>query len=408
MAYVQEFPIGVGALYDENNPMYAIMRARKLDAHNKAEAESMRHLEKAQAKAKAQAQAKADAMAEAANKAVEKDRAKELLKGMADAKVLANADAREAAREAAREVEMAARKAAREAMEAAVEQDKKDAALRKKKQLNLLIENSVKIPEEFLESNIKSGSIQDAEKYLTNMIEDLHQVKKLEDVHVHVHVVDAESHGLKEHEHDGFYLLDMRNLRSNKPSWGLEPFKLKYERHIKPSQIVFIRVIRFSDTRIRLGSGESENVRTIMFNAYFPNADPIICMREIGHEGKQGQYRSEPTQCVFELPVGVVLDYFKLYKPDPKYQINPHNNKDPSSLDDLMSATPDAQTQSKIVEPRGFKPLFDRLNPAASGGKLRSAKKTSKRRSVKSKPRYYRRSVGGINHRRKKTTRRRK
>lgn len=54
------------------------------------------------------------------------------------------------------------------------------------------------------------------------------------------------------------------------------------------------------------------------------------------------------------------------------------------------------------------KKLFDRRNPAATGGKLRSAKKTSKRRSVKSKPRYYRRSVGSINHRRKKTTRRRR
>lgn len=52
--------------------------------------------------------------------------------------------------------------------------------------------------------------------------------------------------------------------------------------------------------------------------------------------------------------------------------------------------------------------LFDRRATAADGGKLRSAKKTSKCRSVKSKPRYYRRSVGSINHRRKKTTRRRR
>ena len=50
--------------------------------------------------------------------------------------------------------------------------------------------------------------------------------------------------------------------------------------------------------------------------------------------------------------------------------------------------------------------LFKRR--AEAGGKLRSAKKTSKCRSVKSKPRYYRRIVGSINHRRKKTTRRRK
>lgn len=55
-----------------------------------------------------------------------------------------------------------------------------------------------------------------------------------------------------------------------------------------------------------------------------------------------------------------------------------------------------------------FKNMFKRHGLVGGGGKLRSAKKTSKRRSVKSKPRYYRRSVGSINHRRKKTTRRRK
>jgi hypothetical protein len=57
-----------------------------------------------------------------------------------------------------------------------------------------------------------------------------------------------------------------------------------------------------------------------------------------------------------------------------------------------------------------LKNLLDRRITATTttttGGKLRSAKKTSKRRSVKSKPRHYRRSVGGINRHRKKTARR--
>ena len=46
MAYVQKYPFGVGALFDDKNPMYAIRRAHMLDANNKAEAESMRDLEK--------------------------------------------------------------------------------------------------------------------------------------------------------------------------------------------------------------------------------------------------------------------------------------------------------------------------------------------------------------------------
>ena len=372
MAWVEKQPdIFTGALYDDKNPMYAIRRARMLDANNEAEAKSMRDLETAQAKARANAQAKADAMAEAAKNAVEKDKAKELLKGIADAKAQAKAEAEAEAREAAEEAAMKARKAAREAMEAAWEQEKKDAALRsvdiEKKQLNLLIENSVKIPEEFLESNIKSGSIQDAEKYLTNMIGDLHQVKKLEDVHVHVD--DAKSHGLT--EHDGIYLMVIPPKILNLD----QTFLRDYEANIHPLKIVFIRVIQFS----------SDAKSKMMFNAYRPNGEPITCRRQISVDGKHntGYEKFGPTMCLFELPLEKDLtnSQVKLYYPKPSSTIFPD-----------------------------VRPLKNpaHMFPRTAGKKLRSAKKTSKRRSVKSKPRYYRRSVGSINHRRKKTTRRRR
>lgn len=72
---------------------------------------------------------------------------------------------------------------------------------------------------------------------------------------------------------------------------------------------------------------------------------------------------------------------------------------------DLLEGHP-GKRESKIDKEGGILPLLKKRGFGV-GGKLRSAKKTSKRRSVKSKPRYYRRSVGSINHRRKKTTRRR-
>ena len=284
--------------------------------------------------------------------------------------------------------------------------------------LEKAIKNSVPLPVEYkilkLTNKGEKADRTAAEAKLKEMLKDLTPVKPDEIIAN----PDAASHGLKG---QGFYLLDMRNLYSNKLSLelpnvlsaGLVPFKLKYERHIKPSQIVFIRVIRFSDTWIRLGGGSSENVRTMMFNAYFPNGDPITCRIQVVEGGKQGYDSYAPTQCVFELPVGV-LDYLKLYKPDPKSQINPHDDKDPISPDDvsLLEGRQD-EHKSKIVEQDGIKKLIEgrfKMKRYRFGGgkKLRSAKQTSKRRSVKSKPRYYRRSVGSINHRRKKTTRRRK
>lgn len=74
-------------------------------------------------------------------------------------------------------------------------------------------------------------------------------------------------------------------------------------------------------------------------------------------------------------------------------EVNLHTKYHPKSLIDLE--------HNAVIN------LFGRRDADMAGGKLRSAKKTSKRRSVKSKPRYYRRSVGGINRHRKKTTRRR-
>jgi hypothetical protein len=89
--------------------------------------------------------------------------------------------------------------------------------------------------------------------------------------------------------------------------------------------------------------------------------------------------------------LGLIL--YELSPQDKIKEVDLHTKYHPKSLIDL---------DNNAVEK-----LFARRIPALGGKKLRSAKKTSKRRSVKSKPRHYRRSVGGINHRRKKTTRRR-
>ena len=138
--------------------------------------------------------------------------------------------------------------------------------------LEKAIKNSVPLPVEYkiLEPTNKGEKADRiaAEAKLKEMLKDLTPVKPDEIIANPA----AASHGLKG---QGFYLLDMRNLNSNKPSgltnvlsWGLEPFKLKYTSHIKPSQIVFIRVIRFSDKSIRLGDRSNENARMMMFNAY--------------------------------------------------------------------------------------------------------------------------------------------
>ena len=91
--------------------------------------------------------------------------------------------------------------------------------------------------------------------------------------------------------------------------------------------------------------------------------------------------------------LGLIRD--ALSPQDKKNEVNLRTKYHPKSLIDL-------DNNHAVIN------LFNRRNPATDGGKLRSAKQTSKRRSVKSKPRYYRRSVGSINHRRKKITRRRR
>ena len=287
--------------------------------------------------------------------------------------------------------------------------------------LKIAIEKSVPLPVEYkiLEptNNGEKADRTAAEAKLKEMLEGRTTVKPSEIIIN----PDAASHGLKGHH--GFYLLDMRNLNSNKLSGlpnvlsaGLGPFKSKYEELINPSKIVFIRVIRFSNGTVTLGGGSYEKVPTIMFNVYFPNADIVMCMRQVVDGGKQGYDDYAPTQCVFELPVDVFnYDDVRLYKP-----ISRINPDDKGLLEDTITPNDvvveqkpltDTDTQSKIDKEGGIGALLDRFKGTGhvgGGKKLRSTKKTSKRRSVKSKPRYYRRSVGGINHRRKKTTRRRR
>jgi hypothetical protein len=93
--------------------------------------------------------------------------------------------------------------------------------------------------------------------------------------------------------------------------------------------------------------------------------------------------------------LGLILNALSL--PNGLNEVVPQTKYHPKSLIDLDDGNAVADLfNRRLVKKKGV------------GGKLRSAKKTSKRRSVKSKPRYYRRSVGSINHRRKKTTRRRR
>jgi hypothetical protein len=175
-------------------------------------------------------------------------------------------------------------------------------------------------------------------------------------------------------EGDGVFLADMSKLRrtndndSDKESY-LEDFKKKYVDDFFINKIgygndkiystfVFIKVIEVTDGIFK-------------FYAYHPNGRPIgVYYHEVSSANKHQSAMSVPQQASYELPLRVLTtDKVKLFK-----KIFPETH----------------------------------IPDAGGGGKLRSAKKTSKRRSVKSKPRYYRRSVGSINHRRKKTTRRRK
>ena len=186
-------------------------------------------------------------------------------------------------------------------------------------------------------------------------------------------------------EGDGVFLADMGKLHttndndSDKESYlELKDFKKKYDDNFfinKPgydyrtySTIVFIKVIEVTDGIFK-------------FYAYHPNGRPIgVYYHEVSSANKHQSAMSVPQQASYELPLGVLTtDKVKLFK-----KIFPE-----TLISDVGSGS-------------GAGSDF------GGGGKLRSAKKTSKRRSVKSKPRYYRRSVGSINHRRKKTTRRRR
>lgn len=286
--------------------------------------------------------------------------------------------------------------------------------------LKIAIDNSVPLPVEYkiLEPTNKGEKADRtaAEAKLKEMLKELIPVKPYEIIAN----PDAASHGLEGHH--GFYLLDMRNLNKlNLPDLpyvleaGLGPFKSEYDSHIGPSKIVFIRVIRFSDKSIRLGDRSNENARMMMFNAYQLNGHPIMCRRQVVEGGKQGYDYYAPAQCVFELPANVFnYKHLKLYKPISRN--NPDDKdvlKDTISLNDVVveqKPLTDTDTISKIEKEGGIEALLDRFlkekGNRFGGGKLRSAKKTSKRRSVKSKPRHYRRSVGGINRHRKKTARR--
>jgi hypothetical protein len=324
-------------------------------------------------------------------------------------------------------------------------QDERD---REARALKKAIENSVPLPVEYkiLEptNNGEKADRTAAEAKLKEMLKDLTPVK-LTDVKT---AKPARFFGLKKPDL-GIYVLDMRKLYIFDPTnlYGssyLIHFKSEYERNIKPSQIVFIKVIGISFDFF--GRSRNEKKKTLQFYAYYPNCDPIMCMREIGHEGKQGQYRSEPTQCVFQLPlVDDIESYVTFYNPQAISTIPPNDvgsrptpptdtdttpllerssmvsPDDKGLLEDTISpndvgyrTTPptDTDTRSELDKQGGIKPLLDEhlkgKGYVGGGKKLRSAKKTSKRRSVKSKPRHYRRSVGSINHRRKKTTRRRR
>lgn len=265
------------------------------------------------------------------------------------------------------------------------------------------IKNSVPLPVEYkiLKPTI-NGEKDDrtaAEAKLKEMLEDLTPVNPTD-----VQPDDGTN--------DGIYVLDMRNLDAfdiNHPYVGIyvSQFKDYQYNNIKPSQIVFIKVIRFSFGFF--GTNRDEKKDTFKFYAYHPNGDPITCRIQVVEGGKQGYDRYAPTQCVFDLPkVNDLIYRVRLYKPKP----NPHDEGQISPDDVSLLEGRQDEHKSKIDEQGGIKKLieerFKEKGYFGRGKKLRSAKKTSKRRSVKSKPRYYRRSVGSINHRRKKTTRRRR
>jgi hypothetical protein len=271
-------------------------------------------------RARVRAQANADADAKAAREAREREQATKLLRGIAEAKTKneeVNKAAAAAMAEAMAEAKAAAAMAAKENAFASANA----AAARRKleikeERLRSVIANSVPIPTEYLESNTKSVPKKSDETYLTKMIEDLNPVDAKD---VHVHVIDAESHGLK--KHDGIYVMVIPDS-----FLGLdEEFREKYRKYIVPFNIVFIRVIQFSTKH------GDRNVPTIEFNVYYPNGDIITCEREVwplgSPDGMEGS-RYEDIECVFDLRLkDLVESRVKLYKPNPK--INDTDKDDP-------------------------------------------------------------------------------
>jgi hypothetical protein len=198
---------------------------------------------------------------------------------------------------------------------------------------------------------------------------------------------------------------------SNEPYIDLADFKKHYDWNFfrvehaskEYSRIVFIKVIgvAFGGSFGRYGRDKKQIFK---FYAYHPDGEFIgkNCSREIQSDTAHQSAITVPAPCEYDLPVEVLKSHHvNLYKMDI-----------PETLISGPSAGLDIGSSASSIADVGSGPS---VGPSASvgsgssgGGKLRSAKKTSKRRSVKSKPRYYRRSVGSINHRRKKTTRRRK
>lgn len=182
---------------------------------------------------------------------------------------------------------------------------------------------------------------------------------------------------------DGVFLADMRKLNEfdeNQSSAIVTLFRQTYDYDFfrresgskEYSRIVFIKVIKVGKEAFFA----NERLDAFEFYAYHPDGEFIgkNCSREIQPDTAHGYAITVPSPCMYKLPLLVLDSHFvQLYKMDI-----------PETLSSEVGSGPSV------------------------GGKLRSAKKTSKRRSVKSKPRYYRRSVGSINHRRKKTTRRRR
>lgn len=212
---------------------------------------------------------------------------------------------------------------------------------------------------------------------------------------------------------DGVFLADMRKLNTDDMNnmrkglfFDLADFKKHYDLYFfrresgskEYSRIVFIKVIEVA-VGGRFGRYGTDKKQIFKFYAYHPDGQVIgNCSREIQSDTAHQSAITVPAPCVYNLPVEVLKSHHvNLYKMDiPETLISVAG----VGVDSGASASSIADVGSEVGSGSG--------SELSGGGKLRSAKKTSKRRSVKSKPRYYRRSVGSINHRRKKTTRRRK